>query len=115
MTAAICLRESSIPFSEIGGDGKRSSIQLINQEAMPARKHVSRRANGFGEVERLLIDEQLFETERHDRLELPFRRHAHGFFLGENGAIQGARFESSSSWFDLNSNCCQAYLGFPSR
>ena len=48
------------------GDGQRRSVELIGEKAVPALELLSCGGDIVGEVDRSLIDDELFECERHE-------------------------------------------------
>ena len=62
---AIGLGESAIALGNVGGDREGGAVELVDQKAVAARELLSRSTDFVGEVEGLLVDQQLFELERH--------------------------------------------------
>jgi hypothetical protein len=65
--APVCGGEPPVAFGKIRGDGESRAVELVAEEAVPALELFSSGADVVGEVGGFLIDEQLFEAERHGR------------------------------------------------
>ncbi len=53
--------EPAVSFGDVGRDGKGGSIEWVAKKGIAARKTFSFCAEQIGEVDRLLVDEQLLE------------------------------------------------------
>jgi hypothetical protein len=59
---AVGLRESPVALGNVCGDREGGAVELIGEEEVAARKAAGQRAYGVREVERLLVDKELFEV-----------------------------------------------------
>jgi hypothetical protein len=64
---AIPDREASVAFGDVGGNRQGRSIQLVDEEALATGKMFGSQADLISEIDRLLINEELLEGERHQR------------------------------------------------
>ena len=55
--------EPPVALGDVGGDGERRSVELIDQEAVAAWKLLGELTDTVGEINRLLINDQLLESE----------------------------------------------------
>lgn len=62
---AIPDREASVAFGDVGGHRQGRSIQLVDEEAVATGEMFGSQADLISEIDRLLIDEELLESERH--------------------------------------------------
>ena len=62
---AVGFGEATVALGNIGGDGKGCAVQLVNQKSVAAGELLGGRTNFVGKVQGLLVDQQLFELERH--------------------------------------------------
>ena len=63
--SAIGFGESPVAFGYIGGDRKGGAIELIDQKPVSAAEIFRVLADGIGEVDGLLVDDELFKRECH--------------------------------------------------
>jgi hypothetical protein len=63
----VWLREAAVAFGDVGGDGDSRSVKLVGEEEVAAGEGFGQRADGVGERNGFLVDDQLFEGEGHER------------------------------------------------
>jgi hypothetical protein len=63
--SSVGFRKPAISLGNIGSDRQRGTIELIHEEPVTARKLLGRGTNLVGKIDRLLVDEQFLEIERH--------------------------------------------------
>jgi hypothetical protein len=69
--ATVRLGEAAISLGEVGGDRKGRSVQLVDKEAIAARKAFGHGGDLVGEVHGFLVDFELLEHESHERFPVP--------------------------------------------
>ena len=63
---AVGSRESAVALGDVRGNRQCGSVELVDEKAVAARKLLCLLTNLIGEIDRLLVDDELFESERHE-------------------------------------------------
>ena len=58
--------EPAVSFGNVGGDGERGTVELVDEKTVTAWKAFGALTNCVSEVDRILVDDELFEGERHE-------------------------------------------------
>ena len=90
---AIRFGEAPVAFGQVRGNRKGGSVQLINEKVITARELLGQRGNPICQINRLLVDLQVFEHKCHGE---PQRREQ----LNRRPAVQ--RTAGHSERLDLN-------------
>ncbi len=62
---AIGFGESAIALGDVGGDREGGTVELVDQKSVATGELFGGRTDLVGKVDGLLVDQQLFELERH--------------------------------------------------
>jgi hypothetical protein len=57
--------EPAVALGDVGRNRKGGSIELVDEKSVTTRELLARGADGIGEVDGFLVDDQFLETERH--------------------------------------------------
>ena len=64
--SAIGLGEATVALGNICGNRERGAVELVDEESVAARELLCLATDFVGEVDGFLIDDELFEGERHE-------------------------------------------------
>lgn len=63
---AVGIGKAPVAFGNVGGNRNRGPVELIDKESVAPGKLRSRETDRLGEVDCLLIDDELLESECHE-------------------------------------------------